>query len=208
MATRKKDTTTTSLPPSLQAPIQGTKLAGSDFLPTPQQTATVSRYRYWVGVTPDCPVENLTIGGISWPKINERLIADPRRTGEKRRLPVIGAIVWIDKQRMQVIKRDTPLTVMRLMLPSQSASRHMETISDNVERPPSGHVITIPSPQDIEDAHREGRAINHYHHDAEKDVPAARYMFAQLCEDQENPQRGEYYPDTLEKTGFEWPEEL
>ena len=163
MATRKKDPTTTSLTPPAATVKANTIVSGSDLMPGPQQTATVSRYRYWVGVTPDCPVENLTIGGISWPKLNERLISDPRRTGEKRRVPVIGALVWIDPMCMQIIKRDLPLTVMRLMVPHERSSRHMETIGDNVERPPHGHVITIPSAEEIQEARQAGRAINHYH---------------------------------------------
>ncbi len=180
----------------------------TEFMPHPDKVRTQTRYRYWVGLTPDCPVNNLTMAGLSFPKINERLVADPRRTGEKRRVPVIGALVWIDRQAMECIREQIPRTIMRMLAPVEENTRNMETVSDNVTKPQRGHLITIPSQEQIQQALEDGSPINHYNYDEQKDVPAARYMFAHLCEDQSNPQRGEFYPDTLDKTGLQWPEEL
>jgi len=82
-----------------------------------------------------------------------------------------------------------------------------QNVGDNHVRPRRGQIITIPTDEDIEDRGRRGKPTNAYRPHP-NDVPAARYMFAQICDDQDKGSRGEYYPDTLETTGLSWPDEL
>jgi hypothetical protein len=57
-------------------------------------------------------------------------------------------------------------------------------------------------------AKKNGKGYRAYVPDLEKDVPAARFMFCVLCEDQKNGSRGNTYPETLETAGIYWPGEI
>ncbi len=61
-----------------------------------------------------------------------------------------------------------------------------------------GHLITIP----------QGNAGHRRYVAREWDEPAARYMYAVLCQDQENPLRGSGFPQPISETGIAWPETL
>jgi hypothetical protein len=191
-----------------------THVKGADLVPnlTKRSTAagTLRRYHYWVGITPSCPVEGLYIAGINFPKVNERLVDDPMRSGNKKRVPVIGAIVWLTEQKIELLRDRLPRTVIRF---TDDKGEHEEpgtgqNIGDNARRPRRGHAITIPTPDEIKHREVRGKPTRAYAPDTKRDAPAARFMFAQLCEDQDNPRRGEFYPEPLETTGLDWPDKM
>ena len=168
------------------------------------------RYRYWIGVTPSCPVNGLDIAGLCFPKVNEQIVPDPGRTGQKKRRLVAGAIVWVTEDKIRLLRERLPRTVIRF---TDDKGTHNEpgtgeNIGDVAQRPRRGHVITIPTDEDLKSRQQGGKPAHAYNPDPKRDVPAARFMFAQLCANQAQPEQGEYDPDPLELTGLEWPEEL
>jgi hypothetical protein len=80
-------------------------------------------------------------------------------------------------------------------------------MGDNYERPRCGHLITIPTAEENAARAKRGMPLRKYtpHPD---DVPAARFMFAVLCDDQVNGSRGDKYPPPLEDTGLVWPDKI
>ena len=195
-------------------PQQGkTHIGGSDLVPDldahKAQIGVSRSYKYWVGVTPSCPREHIDLAGINFPKVNENLVSDPMRTGNKRRVPVIGSIVELDQRKILKMRDRLRRTVIRFLDDAGQTEEPGtgQNVGDNHVRPRRGQIITIPTDEDIEDRGRRGKPTNAYRPHP-NDVPAARYMFAQICDDQDKGSRGEYYPDTLETTGLSWPDEL
>ena len=191
-----------------------TKVEGRDLVADIESRSVASgvgqRYRYWVGVTPSCPVNGLDIAGLNFPKVNEQIVPDPNRTGQKKRRLVAGSIVWVTEDKIRLLRERLPRTVIRF---TDDKGTHEEpgtgeNIGDVAQRPRRGHVITIPTDEELADRRRKGKPAHAYIPDPKRDVPAARFMFAQLCPNQDQPEQGEYYPDPLELTGLEWPEEL
>lgn len=197
-----------------ELPEPKTKVAGADLVPNIEAASArtgVSRvYKYWVGVTPSCPANSITIAGINFPKVNEQLIPDPARTGRKKRRMVAGAIVFMTEDKVRRLKERLPRTVIRFN--DEAAVQHEpgtgENIGDVAQRPKKGHLITIPTDAELEERRRRGKVARRYIPDPRRDVPAARFMFAQLCADQDRPEQGEFFPDPLEITGLDWPDEL
>lgn len=162
------------------------------------------RYRYWVGVTPDCPTEAIYLAGICFPKLNE-IVHVNKRTGRTERAGVAGALVWIDERQMRRMISNLPRTVVRFTgEPSfeEFDPKTGQTIQD-LERPRRGHIITIPSRDEVEEAKKKNRLTREYTPRPGNDHPASKFMFAKLLEDGES--RGQTYPDTLDITGLEWP---
>lgn len=187
------------------------RIEGADLVPdlVAHGKVAVSRtYRYWVGVTPSCPVESVTLGGISFPKLNEDIVPDPMRTGQKRRVPVIGAITLMDARQIERVRDSLRRTVIRFYDDAGEVveANTGQNVGDAHRRPRRGQLISIPSPELVEARRKQGRPIRPYVPHA-NDVPAARYLFAVLCDDQERGSRGDYYPETLETTGLEYPQE-
>ncbi len=210
------DVGTRAVPATPAADMSGalTNIAGSalaaDIQKRSREQGRIVQYRYWVGITPTCPVETIHCAGIAFPKVTEQLVSDPMRTGQKKRAPRIGALVWLTEQKIRLLRERLPRTVIRFL--DQQGQREEagtgENIGDVAVRPRRGHLITIPTPEAIADRERRGKAVRAYNPDPDRDVPAARFMFAQMCADQKNPVRGDYYPDPLEMSGLQWPEEL
>ncbi len=190
-----------------------TRIAGADLLPNiPKLRAAggVAReFFYWVGVTPTCPVEHIDCAGINFPKLNEDLIDDPMRGPQRKRVPVIGAIVKLNEDKIRRMRERLPRTVLRFLSnPGQKDEPGTgQNIGDLHQRPSRGQLITIPTAEDIEWRKKSGKPTRVYTpHPA--DVPAARFMFAVLCTNQEKGNRGDVYPETLETAGLVWPDPI
>jgi len=193
-------------PPPVAAHLKGADLV-PDISRESAQAGVLKQYRYWVGVTPSCPVESIDLAGINFPKLNEKIVPDPMRGGGKKRIPVAGALVWLSEDKVRRMRECLPRTVVRF-LDSKGQREEKgtgENIGDNAERPQRGHLITIPTEADLKDRALKGKPARAYAPDTQRDVPAARFMFAQLCPDQVNSERGETYPEPLEVTGLDWP---
>lgn len=167
------------------------------------------RYYYWIGLMPDAPVEAIVLGGQSWPKINKVRRPNPDRSGDEVFMPVIGAITRLDARGVQAIVDRLPWTVVRLRNdPGQQEEPGTgKNIGDVARQPSRGQIITVKTPEAMAELRRLNRPAPEYV-EGPNDHPAARYLFAVLCPDQNNPARGEYYPDALEVTGLRFPDEL
>jgi len=174
-------------------------------------SAGVTReYVYWVGVTPSCPVEHIDCAGINFPKLNEKIMPRAGQKGKYQRVPVIGALVTLTAAKAAVMRDKLPRTVLRF-LNEKTAQQEADAINsaeagvnlgDLIQRPRKGYLITIPTADEAKARHTPPYVAR------KNDEPAARYMFAVLCENQDKPQRGEFYPDVLEDTGLDWPEDV
>ena len=197
---------------TIDPPIQAaTKIPGASLVPDfgGETAGTSTEYLYWVGIIPSCPVEGIDLAGISFPKLNERIIQDPGRPGDSRRVPVIGGLARLTEEKVRVMRDRLPLTVVRFTDGAESKGIQEEpgtgqNLGDLHMRPRKGHLIRIPTEEHVKARRASGKATRRYVR-KKGDEPAARYMFAVLCADQDNPARGEYYPDVLENTGLEWP---
>ncbi len=179
------------------APIPAaTKIAGSDLVPHPTATVGHAReYWYWIGVTAECPTAFLTAGGIAFPKDEEIIEPDLTRKGRPTRRPVFGTIHKLNEGQIRLILDHLPRRVVR-SLPGQNADGSRKACE-----------VRIPSDEKVAEAKKHRRPSPEYV--AQKDdEPAARYMFAVLCPDQDNPTRGHHYPKSLEEEGLEWPDKL
>lgn len=201
-------------PAQVEAPVARTHVGGADLTADVTKLANdvgvVRQYRYWVGVTPSCPVEYIDMAGINFPKLNEIVMPSPQRNDMKIRKPVAGSLVWLTESHIRALRDRLPRTIVRFLDDKGVADEPGtgENIGDLVRHPRRGQVITIPQPADVAAARAKGRAVNLYTPDPLRDAPAARFMFAQLCPNQDRPERGDYYPDTLEVTGLSWPDDL
>lgn len=196
-----------------EAPPAKTHIPASELVPdlgsARLRSGTLNQYRYWIGALPDCPVESVDLCGLNFPKVNENLIDDPMRTGIKKRVPVIGAIVFITAEKIRALRERLPRTVIRFLdEPEQRDEPGTgQNVGDVHKRARRGHLITIPTPEEVEARKKAGRSTRQYV-PGPNDVPAANYLFAQLCADQQNGSREETYPETLADTGLVWPDEL
>ena len=194
-------------------PAVKTKFDGSRLVPdiqgARQRGGVAKTYKYWVGVTPSCPVQGIDLAGINFPKLNELLIQDPMGGPMKRRVPVIGALANINEHQVRRLMDALSRTVIRFTdNPGQKDEPGTgQNVGDLHQQPRKGHLITIPSPAEVAERAAAGKPTREYS-PGPNDVPAARYIFAQLCADQERGSRGDFYPETLETAGFDWPEEL
>ena len=155
--------------------------------------------RYWVGIFPNCPVECIDVAGVNFPKVNEDIVDNPLNPGgPKTRVPVIGTITFLSKAQIALLNERIPLVVVRFLNGEQEEHGTGENRGDAHLRR-RGHLITIPNEQQMASPRNKRRYIQR-----SGDEPAADFMFAHLCEDQENGKCGQIYPESLAETGLEW----
>lgn len=183
---------------------------GVDLVPRidPNSRVVQREHFYWVGALPACPTEHVDLCGVNFPKMNENIVPDPMRTDKKARIPVIGTIVRLTEEKLKLIQARLKRTVVRFYEDRDQKDEPGtgENIGDVHQRARRGQVITIPREEDVVTAEKAGRNTRRYVPDR-RDEPVARYLFMRLCENQVTGNRGEHYPDPLEVSGLEWPEE-
>lgn len=207
----------TSAKPVAKAAVQparaseGSRIAGASLVPDLDPSSNpgaIQQFRYWVGVTQSCPVALIDVAGICFPKLEMEIIDDPMGGAQKKSRPVIGAIVFLTHEKITMLAERLQRTVIRFHEAGPDDGQHEEGTGENFRdphrRPRRGQLITIPSQQEVQARKDAGRATQQYV-PGPNDVPAARFMFAHLCEDQTRGSRGESYPETLETAGLYWP---
>ena len=228
--TKQKDTGLEGIPPTepvidtpavvQEPPRPEPTVSGADLAPDPRSFGTVDSalavgefFYYWVGSVPDCPMEYPTFAGIVFPKVNERLVKSHLRDGKTNRVPVIGGIAKIDRLKFLRLVDTIKRTVIRFQeLPEEVPENNPlddkfergKNLEDIDIRPRRGRPILIPTKEEIEQAKQMNRHIEAYI-PSERDEPIARYLFAVLCQDQRQPERGDKYPGTMAQDGFYWP---
>jgi hypothetical protein len=185
--------------------------AGNTLVPelTNPGLGVTKSFWYWVGVTPSTPVEHIDLAGICFPKVNELIVPDPMRTNQKKRIPVIGSLVKLSQQDLLRLEERLRRTVIRFY-DDKGVREEVGTgqnVGDNHIRPRRGKLITIQTAEEQQLRAQMNKPVRTYT-PSPNDAPAARFVFAQLCEDQEKGTRGSFYPEVLEDAGLEWPAEL
>lgn len=180
----------------------GRKIADGSALSTPLVTDAVEDARwYWIGVTADCPVGFITVGGECFTKTEEIVARDPN--GGTSRSPVAGSLVKLTRDKLLRMAERLPRTIIRFLDGSDDASERLNP--NQTKRPPRAQVITIPSQDQAQADAAAGRATRLYRrHPGDK--PAAKFMYCVPVENQAKPFRGHEY-QTLDQTGLEWPED-
>jgi hypothetical protein len=198
--------------------VDESRSAGADLLPEPAHLdpAAEARIAFWVGSIPASPVNQIEVAGIGFPKVNESV---RQVGGVTTRIPVIGAIVHLTRGDIDELRKRLPRTVIRFTGVQRergevepqyfkaegggvSVLEAMATDERSANR--KGFVITIPSREELEERRKNGFAAIPYQQ-GRGDEPAACYLFAEPCANQEDPRPGDRYPDTLDKTGLYWP---
>ncbi len=185
-----------------------THIGGSELTPNIEKQRAVSArvYWYWVGVTPRCPTQHIDCAGINFPKINEEIL--DKGTQNQTRIPVIGSLVQLSETHIRNLRSRLPRTVIRFRSPSELVENGAgQSVGQPIVNPRAGFLITIPTEADLEQRRKSNLPARPYVAQP-GDEPAVRYMFAQLCPNQDKPVRGTFYPETLETTGLAWPEPL
>jgi hypothetical protein len=182
------------------------KPKGSALVPDLEKNRAVIRHTqwYWIGALPGSPVEAVAIAGQCFPKIEEHIIK-AKAAAEQVRYPVIGALVPLTKLDIDRMREALPRTIMRFTSKESAPSGSGSTVEHAIGQNRKGFLVTIPKESDAKEMLKQGRAPRTYEQ-RDGDEPAARYLFAQLCADQQNPARGQVYPDCLEQTDLVWPE--
>lgn len=179
--------------------VPGTALAPD---PERKRVAVTKEFYYWIGVLPDCPVDSADIGGINFPKINQLPIPDPTDRTKQKLVPVIGAIVVLDKQRVKRIIDKLPNTIVRLTGETTRENKDTGTITTKRR----GQLISIPTKEEVAELKKHKRRIRNYV-PREEDEPIAKFLYMRLCPNQDKPGRGSEYPETLLEAGLELPPE-
>ena len=178
--------------------------AGASLVPDLKKLTkgVIGKHWYWIGALPGCPREHLDIGSTNFPKMTEDVRRDSR--GQTHRRPQIGSIRQLTQVQLQRIQDDLPQCVIRFDTdgPNPGGPGDGLEVLDKDRR--KGEPMRIPTDKQVEEAKKRDRFVDSYSASV-LDEPAARYVFAQLCENQERPQRSDFFPEPLEVTGLEWP---
>ena len=184
-----------------------TLTAGADLVPDIAKhiKGIIGKWWYWIGTLPGCPREHLDIGSTDFPKQVEDVRQDKR--GKTIRRGQIGSVRQLTHEQLKRIEADLPQCVIRFTddTPSPGGPGDGLEALDAPRR--KGRPVRIPTNEQVEKAIEDGRPLRPFAGEV-TDEPAARYIFAQLCVDQDKPQRSDFYPDPLEVTGLQWPEDL
>lgn len=164
---------------------------------------------YWLGALPACPVSFVTVGGVSFGKVSATLVPDPENKRQKIKQMMLGKCEPLTLDQIEAIKTKLRRTVVRWTDkagPPPAVEHGVgNTIQDVFEVPRKGILITVRSKEEMEAARKDGRPLPPYVAQP-NDEPIARYLFAELCDDQSHPRPGAFYPQSLETTGLPLPE--
>lgn len=162
---------------------------------------------YWLGVTASAPFAYANLNGPSFSKVTELV---DQEGSETRRIPRIGDIVFLTVDLAERMLRRLPLVVVR-RYPNQDVEANAAGAVRNTGNPyrtsSRGHLITITGEAEAAALRAKSIPVPRYDYDP-NDEPVSRYLFAEICADQDNPQVGFAYPPSLEDRAFEYPLQL
>lgn len=162
----------------------------------------IGKHAYWIGALPGAPREHLDIGGIDFPKMEEDVRND--KTGKTKRREHIGSIRRLTLVQLQRVQDNVPRQLIRFESAGGSPGGPGDGLEVLDEPRRKGKSVRIPTNAEIEKGIKHKRLPTPYSPEA-TDEPAARYVFMVLCPDQNKPQCSDFYPESLETTGLEWP---
>lgn len=198
-------------PQTRKMPEKRATLDASSFVPDldARSPSINEEYCYWIGALPSCPSEHIDLCGIHFPKVTE-WVTKARDGGPSQRIPKIGQVVRLNKAQILKLQDRLSRTIIRFRSAKPAnfdngVGSTFQGVEGALRR--KGSPVTIPTKQELEARVAAGLPARSYTRQA-FDEPAADYLFAQLCDDQDSGSRGEAYPEPLSATGIVWPGEL
>lgn len=174
--------------------------------------AVLEEHPFWLGLTADCPVNQIDVAGLHFPKAEEEIKINA--AGKQIRNPVHGALNFhVTRQHFDALCEVLPRLVIRftdkgIEEPPEKDAAGVITGAPLVVR--RGYLVKIPTAAQIAEREEEiqrmggrGRKLRPYMRDP-RDVPASRFMYFQHVP---NKMRGNEF-STIEEDGLEWPEVL
>ena len=156
---------------------------------------------FWVGAFPICPVDNVHLGGVCFPKITERLVKVPT-SSKKQRSPQAGTVTRFTAEQAEIIIDRLKRSVVRFheAVPDWTTPEGLEDMTENRYK---GEIIRVPAPAEVAELRKQGRPVTVYRR-GPHDYMLATMLFAVQCPDQERPSAGTVYPEPLSVTGLTW----
>lgn len=206
----KKADYTSQNAPSKSAP-DGSSLA-PDFAKFGRQTGVVRRYKYWVGVMPEAPINSIDLAGVRFPKMVEPQTEIPGQPDKYRPVPKPGALAWFTEDAIRTLQHQLQHRVIRFhaLKPQVQEPGTGENIGDPHLRGDRAHIIRVPTDEQVTMGRKSGRPVRAYEH-REGDEPAAKYVYAILSHDQTlatDAGRSDRGPISLYEMGLIWPEDV
>jgi len=164
-----------------------------------------SEYFYWVGLVEECPVDVVYCAGVAFPKRTNRVVPELEVPNNYIHEKQAGFVVRMTEHKIRLLRERLPRTLIRVIEREIDTSGY-DTETKKVKKR-TGKVITIQTDEQIEERIKNNLPAQRYIKDP-RDVPAAEFMFAVPCENQDNPRAGIEYPPVLSKAGLTWPEEI
>ena len=158
---------------------------------------------YWIGITSNAPFSFALLNGVQFSKVTENVMQEGNET---RRFPRIGDVFFLTVSLAERMLRRLPLVVVR-RYPNQDVETdagRVKNAGNPYRSSTKGHLITITGQAEAAELRAKNIPIPRYDYDP-TDEPVSRYLFAQLCPDQEKPMAGMWYPPSLEEQAFEYP---
>lgn len=152
---------------------------------------------YWVGMLDECPLHNVDVAGINFPKYNEKLVPSRRDPTRQERVSHPGSLVVLNERKLSMLAEQLPRRVIRMQAtPDDNHVSAGENVGDPVTRGRRGYLVKIPA----SDADTSARQYRPYHYQ-KGDVPLATFLFAVPCPSGEAATKP---PDSVVETGLVW----
>jgi hypothetical protein len=161
---------------------------------------------------PECPIGQINVAGLNFPKRNEIFMADPLNPGgQKIRVPSIGGLhKTITQDHILALREILPRLIIRFSGVETAQQEEVGTgtnIGHKFKRGVKAKLVKIPTPAQIVSARENGTKVPRYVRE-HGDRPAAEYMFFKLCLDQNAPRRELTPPETIATGGIFWPGDI
>lgn len=154
--------------------------------------------KYWIGLMPDCPQHNMSVGGFTFQHRGGCWVDDKREpTGERFEI-WDGAVVVMNREKLERLVDRVSRTVVRI-----ERSDPVTDINGDVhEVPPRVTVILIPTEEQIAFRQKEGRPIRQYSYNPDTDTAFCDLAY---CVPLHGDRPDRDIPGTIRKTGLQWP---
>lgn len=186
------------------------RFAPSDLVPNTTTAAAVdSKLFFWVGLMLTAPLQQVTVGGVAFSKGTETLLPPDPGDTKRRRAPVHGSIVKLDKRGFERLADRVSRTVVRVQeVGRKNEPGTGENTGQPHERALKATPIQIPTDEEVRIAQEKGRVPRLYTPHA-GDVPIANLLYVEACANQQpgvmQGKIGSTMPPPLSETGLVWP---
>lgn len=154
----------------------------------------------WVGVYPHCPVSNIHIAGVCFPKMTYSFATVQ---GQRQASVRVGAITQLEQHQAEKLLKSLSRTVVRFLggAPTLDVDVPFEELVERLAtrwtKNTRGHLITVPTPEHMQMMREQNRPLPEYTPNPETDIHAARLIYAVPCENQDRPAAGTGLPTPL-----------